>query len=398
MSLSLGKALAFFTTPAQVNSLINDALATRGITIDAANYTALVTNYPAATHNGDFAWVEAAQGTAWLPGTMGGTYYPLGLYHSNGTDWVFTPSPSQATQAEVDTGTNNDKFVTPNTFNNSSQLASKEVLANKATTFTGNTSSDTKYPSVKATADYIAASVSTGTVTSTNGGNGSTSAVTITGANGYGGANYLGAVTLNNTGATNGKKFLRINATGALEVVNDAYSAVIFTLTNSGDVSASNLNVSSTISAYGLQTTVISAGTINATTIVSGTPAAAKSSYNVALGTTVGVDNYTFRIANDGGIFPQVQSASFIDSIDSCWSFFASVTGNATITAQNSGTLVPTNSWVTLFGNHGMDSRGDTVVVHITDKNAGKIYRVTFLVTNNSSNTTGYNIVIERII
>lgn len=125
MSLTLGKAFAFFTTKAQVNQLITAALATRGITIDATNYTDLVTNYPAADHNGAFAWVENAQGTAWLPGTLGGTYYPLGLYHSNGTDWVFTPSPSQATQPEVDAGTNNDKFVTPLTLANDSQWNTK---------------------------------------------------------------------------------------------------------------------------------------------------------------------------------------------------------------------------------------------------------------------------------
>ena len=320
------------------------------------------------------------------------------MYHSNATAWVFTESPSQATQSEVDAGTNTDKFVTPSTLQNSSQLSARELLANKATTFSGNTSSDVKYPSVKATADYIASSVSTGTLTSTNGGDGSNSSVVITGSNGYGGANYLGAVTLNNTGATSGKKFFRINDTGALEVVNDAYSSVIFTLTDAGVVNIGNLNASSLITANSLQTGALSSVTINATDITANTPAKAKSSFNVALGTIVGVDNYFFRIANDGGIFPQVQSALFTGSVDSCWSFFASVNGNATITAQNSGTLVPTNSWVTLFGNHGLDSRGDTVVVHITDKNAGKVYRVTFLVTNNSSNTTGYNIVVERIV
>lgn len=125
MSLGFGKALAFFMTKSQVNALITEALATRGITIEAANYTALTTDYPAADHNGAFAWVDASQGTAWLPGTLGGTYYPLGLYHSNGTDWTFTPSPAQATQSEVNAGLNNDKFVTPLTLANDTQWDTK---------------------------------------------------------------------------------------------------------------------------------------------------------------------------------------------------------------------------------------------------------------------------------
>ena len=87
-----------------------------------ANYAALP---PANTVTGQFYWCSASQGTRWLPGSLGGTYYPNGLYYSNGTSWEFVISPYQATQAEVDTGTNDDKFITPKTFNDSSQLASK---------------------------------------------------------------------------------------------------------------------------------------------------------------------------------------------------------------------------------------------------------------------------------
>jgi len=87
-----------------------------------ANYAALP---PANTVTGQFYWCSASQGTRWLPGTLGGTYYPNGLYYSNGVSWEFVISPYQATQAEVDAGTNDDKFITPKTFNDSSQLAGK---------------------------------------------------------------------------------------------------------------------------------------------------------------------------------------------------------------------------------------------------------------------------------
>jgi len=77
-----------------------------------ANYSAL----PAVgTVTGQFYWCSASQGTSWLPGSLGGTYYSAGLYYSNGATWEFIAVPYQATQAEVHTGTNTDKFVTPAT-------------------------------------------------------------------------------------------------------------------------------------------------------------------------------------------------------------------------------------------------------------------------------------------
>lgn len=53
----------------------------------ATNYTDLVSTYPTATI-GDVAYVYNSQGTAWLPGSLGGTYYPNGVYVFNGTTWV----------------------------------------------------------------------------------------------------------------------------------------------------------------------------------------------------------------------------------------------------------------------------------------------------------------------
>ena len=90
-----------------------------GTTISVvANYSAL----PSATsHSTEFYWVSNEQGTKWLPGSLGGTYYPNGMYYSNGTDWEYLITPYNATQNEVDTGTNTDKFITPSTFTNASK-------------------------------------------------------------------------------------------------------------------------------------------------------------------------------------------------------------------------------------------------------------------------------------
>lgn len=72
----------------------------------------------ASSNSGFYYWVENSQGTSWLPGSLGGTYYPKGLYYSNGTTWVTVDSPINATQTEVDSGVNDNKFVTPKTLKN----------------------------------------------------------------------------------------------------------------------------------------------------------------------------------------------------------------------------------------------------------------------------------------
>jgi len=100
-----------------VSNTINRSGGTSIIVV--ANYSALP---DPTTVSGKFYWAEASQGTSWLPGSLGGTYYNSGMYYSNGVSWTFMNVPYQATQAEVNTGTNNDKFVTPSTLKNSTQF------------------------------------------------------------------------------------------------------------------------------------------------------------------------------------------------------------------------------------------------------------------------------------
>lgn len=73
---------------------------------------------------GQLFWVNSSTGTAWLPGSMGGSYRPKGLYYSTGADWEWRKSPYQATLAEVNVGDDDSKFVTPSTLQNS-DLATK---------------------------------------------------------------------------------------------------------------------------------------------------------------------------------------------------------------------------------------------------------------------------------
>lgn len=88
-----------------------------------ANYSDLPT---ADTASLDTVYVaDAAQGTSWLPGSLGGTYYPAGAYYSNGVSWIYYSGAYQATLSEVNTGTNTDKFVTPSTFTNATKWSTK---------------------------------------------------------------------------------------------------------------------------------------------------------------------------------------------------------------------------------------------------------------------------------
>jgi hypothetical protein len=70
----------------------------------------------------EFYWVSNTQGTKWLPGILGGTFYNSGLYYSNGVSWEYLEVPYQATQTEVDAGINTDKFVTPATLSASTYV------------------------------------------------------------------------------------------------------------------------------------------------------------------------------------------------------------------------------------------------------------------------------------
>jgi len=94
--------------------------------IVVANYSALLLLPP---QTNVFYWCSNSQGTIWLPGSAGGTYYSSGLYYcasSIGPILQYLEVPYQATQIEVDAGIITDKFVTPNTLENASKWLTKQ--------------------------------------------------------------------------------------------------------------------------------------------------------------------------------------------------------------------------------------------------------------------------------
>jgi len=117
----------------------------------------------------------------------------------------------------------------------------------------------------------------------TNGGNATTSALIITTNNANGGAGYAGIMQMVNTtgGATNPNKFVRLDTTGNLQIINSGYSSTLFNLTDSGaltilgNVNSANINTTgvfaNTLSATGnanignINTTGVFANTLSAT-------------------------------------------------------------------------------------------------------------------------------------
>lgn len=150
------------TDPA--NPIVNFSGTYQAPIIVAANYTAILALPPIT---GKFYWASSSQGTSWLPGGLGGTYYSAGLYYcanSVGPVMQFLDVPYQATQAEVNTGTNDDKFVTPLTLTNATVITNKELLSNKSISVVVDQASDIKFPSVKSVYDWV---VSLGYITLT---------------------------------------------------------------------------------------------------------------------------------------------------------------------------------------------------------------------------------------
>ena len=131
-------------------------------------------------------------------------------------------------------------------------------------------------------------------------------------------------------------------------------------------------------------------------TVTARTPSLARLAWNSAIDTELTVDELRFRISNQGGIFPQVISNTS-GSKNLGWTAVGCISGGAITQVGNTGIIVANNVWATLYNSRGMDNPADNVVVTLQDKAQGRIYRVTFIRSDNGS-TTGYNIIAERLL
>jgi hypothetical protein len=125
------------------------------------------------------------------------------------------------------------------------------------------------------------------------------------------------------------------------------------------------------------------------------TPSFGRLPWNSAIDTELTIDNYRFRVSNQGGNFPQIISNTG-GTVNTAWTAVAARSGSAITQTGSTGILLPNNSWTSLYTSAGMDNPGDTITVTLQDKTAGKIYRVTFMRSDDGS--IGYNIIAERLL
>jgi len=125
------------------------------------------------------------------------------------------------------------------------------------------------------------------------------------------------------------------------------------------------------------------------------TPSFGRLPWNSAIDTELSIDNYRFRVSNQGGNFPQIISNTG-GTVNTAWTAVAARSSSAITQTGSTGILLPYNSWTSLYTSAGMDNSGDTVTVTLQNKSAGKIYRVTFMRSDDGS--VGYNIIAERIL
>jgi hypothetical protein len=126
------------------------------------------------------------------------------------------------------------------------------------------------------------------------------------------------------------------------------------------------------------------------------TPSFGRLAWNSAIDTELTIDDFRFRVSNQGGNFPQIISNTG-GSKNCAWTVVAARSGSAVTQAGSTGTIVANNAWTSLYTLGGMDSAGDTFTATLQDKGEGRIYRITFMRSDNGS-TTGYNIIAERLL
>ena len=129
--------------------------------------------------------------------------------------------------------------------------------------------------------------------------------------------------------------------------------------------------------------------------VTSRTPSFGRLPFNSAIDTELTIDGMRFRVSNQGGIFPQVIGNGASRNL--AWTVVAARSGSAVTQAGSTGTIVASNAWTSLYTLGGMDSAGDTFTATLQDKALSRIYRITFMRSDNGS-TTGYNIIAERLL
>ena len=121
--------------------------------------------------------------------------------------------------------------------------------------------------------------------------------------------------------------------------------------------------------------------------------APANTGYNVAYNTVVTQDNLQARITTSGVV--QVKAAT--TSMNAYWSGYQILASQALAMSPivNTGAVLSTSTWTNIGTSNNLASGGDTIIAHVQNQDAGRLYRVTYIHTSGVSSASA---VIERLI
>ncbi len=383
-TLASGVTASSLTSVGTLNGLtVNKSTTGTALSITASN---------AAPYGGTATWQFVGNGN------IGGAGSWIQFPDSSVQTTAYTGNAATVTNGvyTTDTGTVTNTMLAGSIANN--KLANSSITINGSstalggsvtiTTITGNAGTATKLATARAIngVDFdgsaaITVTAAAGTLTGTTL-NSSVVSSSLTSVGTLTNLTVAGSASVTNNSATD--KYLNIATTGQLFDDGNFHIHA-----KTGNMWINTLDSSNIY--IGLQ---YNSG--SGSNVISNTPHRAKTSWNSAIDTEITVDDYRFRISNSGGIFPQVISNTGGNK-NSAWTVVAARSGSAITQTGSTGTLVPNNSWTSLYTSGGMDSAGDTYVATLQDKNEGRIYRITFMRSDNGS-TTGYNIIAERLL
>ncbi len=309
--------------------------------------------------------------------------------------------------------------VTAGTYNNVTVNAKGLVTSGSNVSYlTSYTETDTL-----ATVTGRGASSSTQITLSGAGDNSTTySSLRFAGYNQGGGTGYHGFFEVHNTfgSATNPKKFFRMNSTGAIEIINSAYTANIFTLLDNGQLRLPSYTATTSFTGTAVGTlgfdangniiTVAAGGGSGSVTSVSGTGTVAgltltgtvTSSGSLTLGGTLDITSATGLLRSrlaPSGVIDSLNTTNFRTTL-----FGSSTSGNQISTARWNTTptfLNAINPYSTMLAWAGSDTHGfiamdyNTAVVIAGGGNADTVNwskRLAFTDGTGASGTWGINI------
>jgi hypothetical protein len=164
----------------------------------------------------------------------------LNIVGGSGSSGLLTFGNISSVQAVITTGTDNSiAFATksPTTGANTASVA-LTLYSDQTARLSGNLTVGQSNGNILVTNGYISGTYTPATATG--------SAIQLTGKDTQGGTGWFDFLKATNitSGATNPNKTIRLNSTGFLEIINSAYTATIFSLSDAGALSVSgNLQV-----------------------------------------------------------------------------------------------------------------------------------------------------------